>query len=87
MTHLKFILVRNGLDMAICVYDLSTWDAVEGELGTLDHPQLPNKLKAIPKPSLHETLSQNKEKKQRNKTKRKKKETKQKWMSTYFFSN
>lgn len=58
--------------MAICVYDLSTWDAVEGELGTLDHSQLPNKLKAIPKPSLHETLSQNKEKKteKQNQTKK-----------------
>lgn len=71
--------------MVVHVYDRSAWDAVEGELGNLGHPQLLSNLKAIPKPYLHETLSQNKEKKQRNKTKQRKKETKQKWMSTYFF--
>lgn len=74
-----------GLDMAVNVYDLSTWDSVERELGTLGHPQLPSNLKAIPKPSLHETLSQNKKKREKNPTKRKKKETKQIWMSSYFF--
>ena len=65
-----------GLDMAVHVYDLSTWDSVERELGTLGHPQLPSNLKVIPKPSLHETLSQNKEKKEKKKTQPNKKRKK-----------
>ena len=63
--------------MAMHVYDLSTWNTVEGALGTLGHPQLPSNLKAIPKPSLHETLSQNKEKTRETKTNQTKKKRNQ----------
>lgn len=77
-----------GLDMAVHVYDLSTWDAVEGELGTLGDPQLLSNLKAIPKPSLHETLSQNKEKNREIKTNQVKKERNQTDLNVNFlFSN
>lgn len=58
--------------MVVHVYDRSTWDAVEGELGNLGRPQLLSNLKAIPKSYLQETLSQNKEKKteKQNQTKK-----------------
>lgn len=60
-----------GLDMVVHVYDRSTWDAVEGELGNLGHPQLLSNLKAIPKPYLHETVSkQRKKTEKQNQTKK-----------------
>lgn len=71
--------------MAMRVYDLSTWDAVEGELGTLGHPQLPNNLKAISKPSLHETLSQNKEKNRETKPNEKRKKPSRSGCQLTFF--
>lgn len=74
-----------GLDMVVHVYDHSTWDAVEGELGNLGHPQLLSNLKAIPKPYLQEILSQNKEKNRETKPNEKRKKPSRSGCQLTFF--
>lgn len=77
-----------GLGMALHVCDLSTWDVVEGELGTQGHPQLPSGFKATTFPLLtqdHVSKQGKKTKKQNQPNQKRKKETKQIWISTYFF--
>lgn len=65
-----------GLGMAMHVCDLSTWDVVEGELGTQGHPQLPSGFKATTFPLLTWDHISKQGKKQRNKTNQTKKEKK-----------